>query len=96
MKAALGIGETDERHHDADGKQRRSRCASQLLCYAVERGGSRDSIDQTQSEKGECTRGAAKEKIFQPRFGRTKICFVECGHDIKRKAEQLEPDEDHE
>ena len=56
----------------------------------------RHTVNETDSKKRERARRAAEQEIFQTRFGRAHICFVEGSHDIKRETGQLEPDEDHE
>jgi len=56
----------------------------------------RHTVNETDSKKRERAGRAAKQEIFQARFGRAHICFVERGHDIKRETEQFETDKDHE
>jgi hypothetical protein len=56
----------------------------------------RHTVNETNSKKRECAGRVTEKEIFQTRFGRAHICFVERGHDIKRETGQLEPDEDHE
>ena len=88
--------EADKRHDDASRKQRLHRRGRQFVRNRSETGASRHAINQTDSEKRERAGGAAEQKIFQTCFGGTHIGPVECNHHVKRKAQQFEPDENHE
>ena len=68
----------------------------QFLRDSSETGASRHAIDQTDSEKRERAGGAAEEKVFQTCFGRSHIGLVERSHHVKGKAQQFEPNENHE
>jgi hypothetical protein len=88
--------EAHQRHDDPGEKQRLDRYGHQFLSDGGQPGGAGGAVDETQPEEGERTRRAAEQEIFQACFGGANICFVERGHEIKRQAGQLEPDENHE
>jgi hypothetical protein len=92
----IKIDKADERHNDAGRKQRLRRHPRQFFRDNSETGASRHSVNQTDSEKRKRARGTAEEKVFQTCFRRSHIGLVERSHHVKGKAEQFEPNENHE
>ena len=89
-------GESDQGHGKAGEQQRRRRLRVQLVRNGRKTGATRHSVNKAQSKKRKSTGGTAKEKIFQPSFGRSDVAFVERGHQIKRQPGKFEPNENHE
>src|SRR5437588_2837663 len=89
-------GESDKRHHEAGGEKRLDRQSVQLCADCGEAGRAAHAVNETQTEKREGARCAAEKEIFEARFRGARIGFVESGHDVKREAGELEPDENHE
>ena len=86
----------DERHDDACCKQGLHRRDRQFVRDRSETSAPRHAINQTDAEQRERAGGAAKQKILQTCFRGSHIGPVECSHHVKRKAQQFEPDENHE
>ena len=81
---------------DAYEEERLHGYGREFLANRNEAGCSRHAVNETDSKKRERARRAAEQEIFQARFSRAHIGFVERGHDVKRQAGEFEADEDHE
>ena len=60
--------------------------------YQRERTG--EAVEQAEAEEQDPRRHAAKEKILEPGFRRRLALLVKRGKDVKRKAQELNGDED--
>src|SRR6476646_7058176 len=89
-------GKTDQGHSNAGKKERGQSLIAKPVRNGRKTGATRHSVNEAQSKKRKSTGGTAKEKVFQPSFGRPDVVFVERRHQIKRQPGKFEPNENHE